>query len=192
MVTHNLFAGYEGAKIRNLESMCMASKLIIIRGNSGSGKTTIAKELQRRIGDGLSDDTMLVQQDVLRRDILRERDMPEKQSVIELIELVVEFGRKQDRTVILEGILSAKKYGAMLRSLASRFDQTYVYYFDVPFEETIARHASKPNAHEFGEKEMREWWNEKDYLNVSGEKVLHKDMTVDDIISEILSDIRTV
>lgn len=170
----------------------MASKLIIIRGNSGSGKTTVAKELRRRIGDGLSDDTMLVQQDVVRRDILRERDMPEKQSVIELIELVVEFGRKQDRTVILEGILSAKKYGPMLIKLMSRFEKAYVYYFDLSFEETMARHASKPNAHEFGEKEMREWWNEKDYLNVLGEKVLHKDMSVDDIIAEILSDIRTV
>ena len=67
----------------------MSSKLIIIRGNSGSGKTTIAKEVRNRVGDGLSDNTMLVQQDTLRRDILRERDMLEKRSIIEFTELIV-------------------------------------------------------------------------------------------------------
>lgn len=167
----------------------MTSKLIIIRGNSGSGKTTVAKELRSRIGDGLSDNTLLVQQDVLRRDMLRERDMAEKRSVIELIELVVEFGRSKGRTVILEGILATKKYGPMLRRLANRFDEVYVYYFDIPFEETLCRHATKPNAHEFGEKEMREWWNEKDYLHIDGEKLLDKSKSVEDITTQIIADI---
>lgn len=167
----------------------MSSKLIIIRGNSGSGKTTIAKEVRHRIGDGLSDDTMLVQQDILRRDILRERDKSDKRSVIELIELVVEFGRKQERTVILEGILSVKKYGPMLHKLVSKFDEAHVYYFDLSFDETLARHASKPNVNEYGEKEMREWWNEKDYLGTPGEKILHEDLGTEDIVREIINDI---
>jgi adenylate kinase family enzyme len=167
----------------------MPSKLIIIRGNSGSGKTTIAKEVRNRIGDGLSDSTMLVQQDVLRRDILRERDMLEKRSAIELTELIVEFGRKQGRTVVLEGIFSVEKYGLMLRTLASKFDAVHAYYFDLPFDETLVRHASKANAHEFGEKEMREWWKEKDYLGLPNEKILDKDMSVDDVINQIIDDI---
>ena len=44
------------------------SKLIILRGNSGSGKTTIAKEIQKNFGRN----TMLISQDVIRRDMLRE------------------------------------------------------------------------------------------------------------------------
>ena len=36
-------------------------KLIILRGNSGSGKTTIAKELQNSFGRN----TMLISQDVI-------------------------------------------------------------------------------------------------------------------------------
>ena len=167
----------------------MSSKLIIIRGNSASGKTTIAKEIRNRIGDGLGDNTMLVQQDIVRRDILRERDALDKRSVIELVELIVEFGRKQNRTVILEGIFSSKKYGTMLNRLVSNFDEAHVYYLDVPFEETLVRHASKPNAHEFGEKEMREWWKEKDYLDIRGEKVLHENLGIDDIVHEIMNDI---
>ena len=167
----------------------MTSKLIIIRGNSGSGKTTVAKELRSRIGGGLSGNTLLVQQDVLRRDMLRERDMLEKRSVIKLIELVVEFGRRQGRIVILEGILATKKYGPMLHQLASQFDEAHVYYLDIPFDETLRRHATKPNAHEFGEKEMREWWNEKDYLHIDGEKLLDKSKSVEDITTQIIADI---
>ena len=36
------------------------AKLIILRGNSGSGKTTTGKSLQRKFGRG----TMLISQDV--------------------------------------------------------------------------------------------------------------------------------
>lgn len=43
------------------------NKLIILRGNSGSGKTTIAKELQQVFGNN----TMLISQDVIRRDMLK-------------------------------------------------------------------------------------------------------------------------
>ena len=45
-------------------------KLIILRGNLGSGKTTIAKGLQRRFGRN----PMLISQDVIRRDMLRVKD----------------------------------------------------------------------------------------------------------------------
>lgn len=167
----------------------MPTKLIIIRGNSGSGKTTVAKTVRSKLGDGLSDTTMLVQQDVLRRDMLRERDVLEKQSIIKLIKLVVEFGRTQGRIVILEGIFTKKKYGDMLRELIEDFDEAHVYYFDLLLEETLRRHASKPNAHEFGEKEMREWWNDKDYLGLPNEKILTKDMSTDYIVNMVVGDI---
>jgi hypothetical protein len=65
----------------------------------------------------------------------------------------------------------------------------HAYYFDIPFDETLARHASKPNAHEFGEKEMREWWKEKDHLGLPGEKTLHQGMSVNDIVDAMMRDI---
>lgn len=37
------------------------TKVIILRGNSGSGKSTIAKALQKRFGYG----TMLISQDII-------------------------------------------------------------------------------------------------------------------------------
>ena len=40
-------------------------KLVMLRGNSGSGKTTVARFLQHLIGRG----TLVVSQDVVRRDM---------------------------------------------------------------------------------------------------------------------------
>lgn len=48
----------------------MESVLVVLRGNSGSGKTTIAKSLQEKLGAR----TMLISQDVIRREILKVRD----------------------------------------------------------------------------------------------------------------------
>ncbi|MCH5339689.1 MAG: zeta toxin family protein, partial [Acetatifactor sp.] len=46
------------------------SKLIILRGNSGSGKTSVAKELQRQIGRN----TLILPQDTVRREMLWAKD----------------------------------------------------------------------------------------------------------------------
>jgi hypothetical protein len=35
---------------------------------------------------------------------------------------------------------------------------------------------------------MREWWQEKDYLNIQQEKTISENMNIDDIIAMILSD----
>lgn len=46
----------------------------------------------------------------------------------------------------------------------------------IPLEETLNRHKQKPNANEFGEKEMKSWWNEKDLLNIIPEVYLYKEL----------------
>lgn len=83
------------------------SKLIILRGNSGSGKTTIAKSLQDHFGAG----TLLVSQDTIRRDILKVQDRDGNLS-IDLIRQVAEYGKGKCEYVIVEGILYNKRYAA--------------------------------------------------------------------------------
>ena len=39
----------------------------------------------------------------------------------------------------------------------------YAYYFDMSFEETLKRHQTRACRDEFGEKEMKSWWREKDF-----------------------------
>lgn len=65
------------------------TKIIILRGNSGSGKTTIAKMLQKRLGNG----TMLISQDVVKREILYVKD-EKKQIINDLLFKLAKFGKE--------------------------------------------------------------------------------------------------
>lgn len=161
------------------------SKLIIIRGNSGSGKTTIAKRLRREMGY----ETTLIQQDVIRREILRVQDKPGNPA-IQLIETIALYAQSIGHDVVIEGILPADRYQDTLQRVAAKFDETLVYYFDIPFEETLKRHSTKPNAHEFGEKEMREWWKEKDILSES-DRIITRDMSEDEIIKRVVDEVNS-
>lgn len=163
----------------------MPQKLIIIRGNSGSGKSTIAS----RVRDELGEKVMFLQQDVLRRDILKINDK-EGHPVVGLIDHLARYCKKQNYDILIEGILSEKKYGEMLRKLISEFDESYVYYMDIPFEETLRRHSLRHKNNDFGEAEMREWWKDKDYLGVEGEKILGEDLSEDELVRLILRDVR--
>lgn len=162
--------------------------LIILRGNSGSGKSSAAKRLQEKLGY----ETMLIPQDVVRREILRTRDLPENPA-IQLIAMMATYGIDIGYDIIIEGILTEERYGAMLRQLISTFKgNVYVYYFDISFSETLRRHNKKPNKHEFGEEEMRRWWVEKDYLHYSNEQFITDEMSESDIDTMILNDITKI
>ncbi|WP_346931338.1 kinase [Clostridium sp.] len=165
--------------------MKKVTKLIILRGNSGSGKTTTGKTLQRKFGHG----TMLISQDVVRREMLFVKDGPNTEAS-QLINELALYGKKHCEIVIIEGILNSKWYKNLFENLLNEFkDQIFAYYFDIPFEETLNRHKQKPNAREFGEKEMRRWWNEKDLLNIIPEVCLHKELSLNEIVDIIYQDV---
>jgi chloramphenicol 3-O-phosphotransferase len=97
------------------------TRLVVLRGNSASGKSSVAAGLREKFGRGLA----LVAQDNLRRVVLREHDLD--------------------------------RYGDMLSGLrADHRGQTHYYYLDVPFDETLARHATKPIAEEVNETQLRD------------------------------------
>ena len=77
-------------------------KLILIRGNSGSGKTSLANLLHEGIPH-----SRLIHQDVIRRDILNTHD---DLVVQELIIAMLEVMKKQEQPIILEGIFRKDKY----------------------------------------------------------------------------------
>lgn len=159
-------------------------KLIIIRGNSGSGKSTAAKRLRYELGY----ETMLVSQDVIRRDILRVKDGPNNPS-IQLMKDTAIYGLSIGFDVIIEGILVRDVYGMMLRELLALFDETHVYYFDISFDETLRRHLTKPNSHEFGEAQMREWYVAEDVLNLPNERLFTDSQSQDEVLQAILNDL---
>ena len=127
------------------------TRLIVLRGNSGSGKSTTAATLRALYGRGLA----VVGQDNLRRDILRVRDRPGG-AHIGLIDLTARYCLDQGYHVVVEGILYADWHAEMLASLtADHRGVSRQYYFDVPFEETLARHATKPRIDGVGETAWR-------------------------------------
>lgn len=162
--------------------------LVIIRGNSGSGKSSIATELRLKVVES-GHKAALVQQDNLRRIILKEKEVAGGDN-IDLIEQTALFALGRGYVVILEGILAFSRYGTMLERLVAASDRSLVFYMDVPFEETLRRHATKPNAHEFGEEEMRRWWLEDDRTGFEGERVIPAGNTVEDSVREISGSLR--
>jgi predicted kinase len=161
-----------------------ASRLVVLRGNSGAGKSAIAAEVRARYGRGIA----LVGQDNLRRTVLRERDVPGGAN-IGLIDAVARYALDHGFHVIVEGILHAARYGAMLGALrrdhrgVSRF-----YYLDVPFSETLLRHETRSQANEFGPAEMREWYRPLDLLPGGVEEVIPSRSTLAASVRRIMLD----
>lgn len=143
------------------------SKLIVLRGNSGSGKSTVARRLRELSGRKIA----IVSQDNVRREILKEKEA-DGGAHIALIGQIAAYALGIGYDVILEGILCSHRYAEMIETLSWSCAETYAYYFDVSLEETFRRHATKPNAHEFGEKEMREWFVHRDLLGRNGEVLI--------------------
>lgn len=159
------------------------AKLIILRGNSGSGKTTIAKELQK----GFGRNTMLISQDVVRRDILRVKD-GENTEALPLMKELLTYGRNHCEIVILEGIMYADWYKPLFELAVQLYGTNiFAYYFDLPFEETLKRHQTKPNCNEFGEDAMRRWWHDKDFSEVLNEQIITSEQDIQGIANEIKS-----
>lgn len=161
------------------------SKLMIIRGNSGSGKTTISKKVQKCLGEG----TMLISQDDVRIRMLNVEDKAGNPAIRLIYDLAM-YGGSLDTVVVLEGILSNEKYSEMLHKLLKDFrGDSHVYYIDVSFEETLRRHATKDNHQEFGDNEMKLWWKERDYLGVPNEKFITQSMTADEATKYVVDNL---
>ncbi|MGK3206089.1 kinase [Amycolatopsis sp. MEPSY49] len=159
------------------------TRLVVLRGPSGAGKSTVATAVRARLGRGVA----LVQQDILRRVVLREHDVPGGLNIA-LIATVCRFSLDAGYHVILEGILSAARYGPMLRRLATDHrGHTSFFYFDVPFAETVRRHATRPQASEFTPEDMHGWYAASGRLDVPGEQIIATASSVDTSVARIVA-----
>lgn len=154
------------------------SRLIILRGNSGSGKTSLAKLLQRRLGRGV----MRISHDMVRMEILNIKapgDLP-------LLMEMLRYGHAHAGTTVLEGILGSDAYAPLFQLAKALYgEEIFAYYYDLPFEETLRRHSAKPNRNDFSEAEMRRWWQEKDYLPMIAETILTQEQSLDQTVEQI-------
>lgn len=86
---------------------------------------------------------------------------------------------------MLEGILHAEHYAPMLSRLHADFGGQW-YYFDLLFEETVRRHATRPQAAEFGPEQMQGWYRERDFLPFVSETMIRPEQTLTQTVEIIL------
>ncbi|WP_020525204.1 AAA family ATPase [Catelliglobosispora koreensis] len=157
-----------------------STRLVIIRGNSGSGKSTVAQLVRERAGRNCA----LIGQDHFRRIVLWEQDKTGG-LIADYLEDNVRWLVDRGRDVILEGILWTGKYRPMLlRLLDSHEGCSSVFYLDVSFEETTRRHTTRPMAG-FTVEQMADWYNPYDILGVPGERVIGESSTQEQTVNLI-------
>ena len=169
-------------------------KLIIIRGNSGSGKTSLAKLLQKKLGPN----TLRVSHDMIRMELLNVRG---REGVLRSEPLMIEllrYGKANSEVTILEGILPTRDYSGLFEAALDIFGaDIYAYYYDLTFYETLRRHMTKPNRDDFDEADMRRWWVERDFLTdanigyrrVVSERIFGAELSLDAAVELIMADV---
>jgi predicted kinase len=161
------------------------TRLVVVRGNSASGKSSVAAGIRDRFGRGLA----LVGQDNLRRIVLRERDRPGAAN-IGLIGMTARFALDAGFHTVVEGILYADRYGEMLQGLIrDHRGITRCYYLDIPYEETLVRHATKPDLEyltQVTDAHLRDWYRERDLLPGDIETVIGATSRQEETVARIL------
>jgi adenylate kinase family enzyme len=161
------------------------TKLIVLRGPSGSGKSTTAKILFEKAKHRVA----LIDQDHYRF-IFKPAgggSKPNSDTIHKMIKGDVLIALSDGYDVILEGILSVKSYAQLLDKIfTTHTGENYMYYFDISFEETVKRHRTKPNADEWTEEDMKEWYPTAHRSNHVLEQIIPESHSLDETVSYIL------
>lgn len=177
-----------GVRLGDVASIGSAStRLIVLRGDSGSGKTTTAAALRPLLGP----QTAVIHQDYFRRDLLAggEKTTRSEDAAI-LIEAVVRQSLDLGYDVILDGILNLRDYAERLEQLwRDHRGVTRIYQFDVGFDETVRRHETRELRHAFTAEKMREWHDGWQPLEFVEEGRIGPDETLAQITTRIIAEI---
>lgn len=161
------------------------SRLVMIRGNSGSGKSVLAHSIRRARPRGIA----IIGHDVLRREILHVRDHPGALSVA-YIDMSARFALDHGLDVVIEGILHAEIYGEMLTRLcADHLGITRAYCYELELAETLKRHRTKALASEVGENQVASWYLAEDRIDALRETIFDAGVGEEEALRRVLSDI---
>lgn len=163
------------------------TKLIVLRGPSGSGKSTTARIIFKKANNRIA----LIEQDHYRFifNPAGGGSKPNSDTIHKMIRSDVLIALNDGYDVILEGILSVRSYDKILDDIFSKHKgENYMYYFDISFDETVRRHKTKPNAHEFGEEDMKEWYPISHRSNHELETIISEALSQDEIVEKIISE----
>lgn len=130
----------------------MSSKLIVLRGPSGAGKTTVATLLHERA----INKTALFDQDYYRH-VMFNNPHTDLEAPRFVMFAAVKAALQHGYDVIIEGFMGMGKYKPYFDELLTHHPTgNYFFYMDVAFNETIRRHQTRHKAKPFSETHMRE------------------------------------
>lgn len=156
-------------------------KLIVIRGPSGSGKSTVTNEFFKRTKEPL----LVVGEDRLRKMFSDHRKTPHPASERLALE-AIKIGLENGYHVVYQGILNAKSGEFRPDELLELHPQeTYFFYLDVSFEETLARHKTRHKRNEFGADAMQRWWSYSSPLGHELETLIPESSSLDNTLATI-------
>jgi hypothetical protein len=160
------------------------ARLIVIRGSSGAGKSSVTAGIRAAYGRGVA----WIEQDHVRRMMFQEDAEPDGANITAIRQLA-ELALSRGFHAVVEGIMPTVRYGEMLGELVDRHrGSAYLYYLDVSFDETVRRHATRPKASAFDGEAMREWYRGRDLLGRPDEVVISESSTLDETVRRILVD----
>jgi predicted kinase len=154
--------------------------LIVLRGNSGSGKTTVATALQRELGWP----TAVLGQDHFRRIVYAEREQ-EHLANADLLAAAAAHCLAAAQSVVLEGVFNASRYAPMLERIAARTADARFFSFDLSLAETLRRHAERQHP-EVTVEMLSDWYHGWQPLPFVSETRIGADETVEQIVDRIV------
>ena len=163
-----------------------STRLVMLRGNSASGKTTTAVALRAELGSRVA----VIHQDYVRREMLHDDDRLRRARDASI--LIVGAARQAldlGYDVILDGIFNLRDYSEPFERLhRDHRGLKMIYQFDVGLDETIRRHAGRSLSNAFGEQKLRAWYDGWQPLPWFDERRIGPDVPAEQIVAMILQD----
>jgi hypothetical protein len=142
----------------------------------------VVEAIREQYGRGIA----CIEQDYVRRIVFQELDEPDGAN-IDLIGQMARHALGRGFHTVVEGILPAVRYGGMLAELA-RDHGGHFYYLDIPFAETVRRHATRTKANAFSATDMAGWYRTRDLLERPRETIIDETSSLDATVQQILTE----
>ncbi|UJP11090.1 AAA family ATPase [Microbacterium sp. KUDC0406] len=159
----------------------------MLRGDSGSGKTTTAVALRPLLGDK----TALIHQDYFRREVLSGSDkLTRAADAAALIDATARQALDLGYDVILDGVFNLRDYAERFENLwRDHAGLTRIYQFDLDFDETVRRHETRELRHAFTIDDMRRWYDGWEPLTFIEEGRIGPEESLSQIVDRIVTDL---
>jgi predicted kinase len=169
-------------------NMSTTNRLIVIRGNSASGKSTLARRVQKEASMPVA----VIEQDYFRHDLFGSAwgDVEYHARSALMVAMTLQLLRS-GVTVILEGSLPSKWFTEVLRAIQKEWHgEVAAFCYVLELEETVCRHQTRDKRTHFGEETLREWYSERDPIEGLHEDILDKAVTLDHAVQRVLNAIK--